>query len=382
MSTTIGASASLLLNYTRSGQAVLDAQPSLAQLLSEDATTGSQLPASATVALSDEAKAYLARTSAATAADSGMTLATRAANARQWFDQQYQALGISSALIDGKVAVDLSGQGRATLSAVASNAQGLFSRDESAAAATALQSRFDTAISPHVVIARHTGNYAALYDAALKYADEAGSDERATVAWQDQKQALLDGAAAARKTPGKAPDTGSANDPVKALLGKTTPSGSLTPQMTIAAVAANARLLLDDQANSAQDKGTELVFDASRKDGQQVDFAKFDNRSLAAVALNQGAAFSPGEVRAAKAELDQRNRASVLDTLKATSGSSDGTSASLALVNRYAAMSTEEKAALGISDDFTKQLVQTYQSIQATQGRLGGNSSLGLVGYL
>lgn len=124
MSTTIGASASLLLNYTRSGQAVLDAQPSLAQLLSEDATTGSQLPASATVALSDEAKAYLARTSASTTTDSGATLASRAGNARQWFDQQYQSLGISSALIGGKVAVDLTGQSRATLSAVASNAQG------------------------------------------------------------------------------------------------------------------------------------------------------------------------------------------------------------------------------------------------------------------
>jgi hypothetical protein len=382
MSTTIGASASLLLNYTRSSQAVLDAQPSLAQLLSEDATTGSQLPASATVALSDEAKAYLARTSAATAADSGTTLATRAANARQWFDQQYQALGISSALIGGKVAVDLTGQSRATLSAVAANAQGLFSKDESAAAATTLQSRFDTALTPYAVVARHTGNYAGLYDAALNYVNAAGPDEQATKAWQDQKQALVDGAAAARANPGKAPETKNAADSVQALLGKASAGGTSTPQTSIAAVAANARALLDAQAASAKDKGTKLVFDDSDKTGQQVDFTAFDNRSLAAITLNQGSAFSAGEIRAAKAELDQRNRASVLDTLKATSGGSDSASASLALVNRYAAMSTEEKAALGVSDRFTSQLVQTYQSIQATQGRLGGNASLGLAGYL
>jgi hypothetical protein len=149
-------------------------------------------------------------------------------------------------MLDGKVAVDLTGQSRATLSAVASNGQGIFSKDESAAATEALQSRFDDAVSPSVVIARHTGDYASLYDAALKYMNEAGTDEQATTAWQDQKQALVSGTAAARKAFGKAPDTGDANDPVQALLSKVTSSGSITSPTDIATVAANARALLDD----------------------------------------------------------------------------------------------------------------------------------------
>lgn len=387
MSSTIGTSAALLQGYTRASQRALDDQPSLAQILAQGEATGSsQLPASATVALSEQAKAYLAstslaNTSSAPSGDAGTASASRATAARQWFDQQYKALGISSAMLDGKVAVDLTGQSRATLSTVASNAQGIFSKDESTAAATALKARFDAALSPSAVIARHTGDYAALYDAALAYANAAGADEQATRAWQDQKQALTDGAAAARKTPGKAPDTGNAADPVKALLGKASAGAATTPQTSIADVAANARALLDAQADGARDKGSTLVFDATHKTGQPVDFTRFDNRSLAAIALNQGAAFSVPEIRAAKAELDQRNRAGVVETLK--SGAGGGASASLALVNRYAAMSVEEKAALGVSDRFTSQLVATYQSIQATQGKLGGaSSSLGLIGYL
>ncbi|HEY2134985.1 MAG TPA: hypothetical protein VGH49_03800, partial [Xanthobacteraceae bacterium] len=77
-----------------------------------------------TVTLSDAAKAYLAANSA-----SSTDPATLAANARAWFDAQYQASGISSAMLNGQVAVDLTGQSRATLSAVASNSQNLFSSD-------------------------------------------------------------------------------------------------------------------------------------------------------------------------------------------------------------------------------------------------------------
>ena len=40
------------------------------------------------------------------------SLTTRA---RAWFDEQYVALGTSSAMLDGQVAVDFSGQTRATL---------------------------------------------------------------------------------------------------------------------------------------------------------------------------------------------------------------------------------------------------------------------------
>jgi hypothetical protein len=381
MSTAIGTGLSSLFSYGRGSSVPAQSSTSLVDILAGESGTASQASSSTTVTLSEAAKAYLAAKAATSAANtpSASELAT---TARAWFDQQYKSLGISSAMLDGKVAVDLTGQSRATLSAVASNSQGIFSKDESAAATQALQSRFDAAVSPSVVIARHTGDYAGLYEAALKYMNEAGTDEQATTAWQDQKQALVDGAAAARNAFGKAPDTGDANDPVQALLSKATSSGSISSATDIATVAANARALLDDQENSAKDKGTELVFDRSRTNGQQVDFSKFDNRSLAVVALNQGASFSSDESRAAKTELDQRYRTSVVNALNPTTNNSSSTNGSFPLLQQYASMSDEEKSALGVTASFTNSLVQSYRTQQSVQNILGGNSSLGLAAYI
>jgi hypothetical protein len=328
--------------------------------------------ASTNVTLSDEAKAYLANL-AESVANAQAPAGTLATNARTWFDQQYKDLGISSAILDGKVAVDLTGQSRATLSAVASNTQSLFSDDETAAASNALQTRFYDAISPQVVIARHTGDYASLYNAAIKYMDAAGPDERATQSWQDQRQALADGLAAAKLSPGKAPDTGDANDPVRALLDIATASGSTASGSSIESAAANARAMLDDQANAAKDNGKELVFNSFQKTGQQADLSQFDNQTLAAVALNQGSSFSGEEIRAAKAELDQRNRANILSAFKQSGDSGAG---SMALLQQYAGMSNEERAALGLTDQVTNRLLQTYRSTQAVQNILSGASSL------
>jgi hypothetical protein len=381
MSIAIGTGLSPLFSYGRGSSTPAGSSPSLANILAGASATSSQASSSTTVTPSDAAKAYLARNVTKSAA-SAPTAAELATSARTWFDQQYKSLGISSAMLDGKVAVDLTGQSRATLSAVASNGQGMFSKDESAAATGALQSRFDDAVSPSVVIARHNGDYASLYEAALKYMNEAGTDEQATTAWQDQKQALVDGAAAAKKAFGKAPDTGDANDPVQALLSKATSSGSITATADIASVAANARALLDDQENSAKDKGTELVFDRSRTNGQQVDFSKFDNRSLAAVALNQGSSFSNDESRAAKTELDQRYRTSILNALSPTTSSSASTNGNFPLLQQYAGMSDEERSALGVTASFTNSLVQSYRTQLSVQNVLGGNSSLGLAAYI
>ncbi|MGH6789953.1 MAG: hypothetical protein ACRECC_09760 [Pseudolabrys sp.] len=274
------------------------------------------------------------------------------------------------------MAVDLTGQSRATLSAVASNTQNLFSQDESAAATQALQSRFDAAIAPQIVIARHTGDYASLYNAALQYMDEAGSGERATASWQDQRQALADGAAAAKVSFGEAPDTGDVNDPVRALLDQASASGSTASDGSVDSIAANARAMLDDQANAAKDDGTQLVFNSSQKTGQQVDFSNFDNQSLAAIVLNQGSSFSPEEIRAAKTELDQRNRTSILSALSQTSTDANGVgSGALAMLQQYTAMSDEEKSALGLTDKFASGLVQNYRTMQSIQNMFSENSS-------
>jgi hypothetical protein len=330
-----------LSSSARSGYSAAATTPGLAQILDEN-ESGSSGSLSTRISLSEEAKAHRARTSAA-AASADIPLSAIAASARTWFDEQYKALGISSAKLDGQVAVDFTDQSRATLSAVASNAQGLFTTDEREAASSALQSRFDGAVSPYVVIARHSGDYAGLYDAALSYMEQAGSDERATSAWKEQRQALVDGVVAARESFGKAPQTGNVNDPVRALLDK--PTGSLASGAGSAAIATRARTLLDDQVNNAKDNGKELVFDADRKSGEQADFSQFDNRTLAAVVLNQGSAFSADEVRAAKTELNQRTRLSLLSALNSASEGSMRTGG-LAVIKQYANMSDEEKQLL------------------------------------
>jgi hypothetical protein len=331
-----------------------------------------------TVTLSDAAKAYLA-------ASSTTDSATLASNAREWFDQQYQALGINSAMLDGQVALDMTSQSRASLAIVTSNTQGLFTKDESAAAAATLQSRFETAMASHVVIARHTGDYAGLYQAASDYLDQAGADERTTATWQNQKQAVLDGLAAARQAFGKAPDTGNANDPVQALLAKSSLNVAPTSATDVASMAANARAMLDAQANKARDAGTELVFDKSRKVGQQVDYSGFDNQSLAVVALNQDSSFSAEESRAAKSALDARNRASILSAFDTSQNGGDSQSASLALLQQYSSMSDAERTVLGYTDAYKNQIIQNYRTISSFQN-IGGSATtssvLGAASYL
>src|SRR5882672_1583410 len=357
-----------------SGSAASDAK---AQAANPD--TSARNSSATSVTLSNEAKAYLEASGT-----SAPSLATVAANARQFFDQQYAALGIPSAVLDGEVALDLTGQDRATLSAVASNAQGLFNQDEIDAATKTLQVRFDDAVAPYVVIARHTGDYAAPYDAALNYLNNAGADERATPAWKDQYQAVLDGSAAAKRAFGKAPDTGNPDDPVRSLLDRTSSAGSQpTAATSTADIASRARSMLDAQANAARDNGMDLTFDRSRKSGQQVDYTDFDNRSLAVVVQNQSGGFSAEETRSAKTELDQRNRASILATLNGSQSGGDARSASLALLNQYAGMSDEEKSVMGYTDAFANRIAQNYRTLTTLQGAAGSNSTtMGLLASL
>ncbi len=366
----IGSYLNSLLSPSQDPNSATPSRPSLAQTLNEDERASSRNALSTTVTLSDAAKAYVARTEAA----ADVPLALIAADARTWFDQQYRDFKISSAMLDGQVAVDLTGQTRAMLSAVASNAQGFFTTDERTAAGIALQSRFDDAMAPHAVIARHSSDYASLYQAASDYLDQAGADERATEIWQDQKQAVVRGLVAAKATPGEAPDTGDRNDPVRALLNAASADESSDPDASTDSVAAKARALVDDQIEAARDDGADLSFRPSRRAGPQVDFSDFDNRMLAVIVLDPKAEFSGAEVRAAKAELDQRTRLSLLSAV--TSGA-DSAGGNLNLLQTYARMSDEEKSVLGVTDEVTSQLVQNYRKIISIQNAMGGGANAG-----
>jgi hypothetical protein len=371
MSISVGPStAAAAAGYAGNAFGAASAAPKSAPPTDSNDTSSSS---STNVTLSDEAKAYLA----AQAADDPPSMATLTTNARAWFDQQYASLGISSAMLDGQVAVDLASQPRATLSLVADNALGQFTTDETTAAAKALQARFDDAMAPHVVIARHTGDYASLYAAASDYLDSAGADEKSTPVWQNQKQAVLEGIAAARANFGKAPVTDNDDDPVRSVLNRTSVQTPAATGSGADALSASARAMLDAQASSARDNGKELVFNSGRT-GQQVDFTKFDNRSLAIVALNADASFSVEEASAAKAELNQRTRSGVLNAFDP--GSGGGLKASTqALLQQYSTMSAEEKKVLGFTDEFANRIMQNYRAMSSLQNSVG--SGAGLTAY-
>ena len=367
--TTIAGYSSVLTGNAGSAYGVTSPATSSAKKTEADQ---SSTAAADSVTLSEAAKAYLAATP--------VDAETLAKNARGWLDQQYKDSGISSALIDGKVAVDFTSQSRATLSAIAANSQSLFSKDETVAAAKALSDRFDTAMTPHVVIARHLGDYASLYQAADKYLEQADADERATPLWQSQKQAVSDGLALAKTATYKAPET-SANDPVAALLTKTSEAIAAADDDAANTAVTRARKMLDAQANAARDAGTDLVFDPNRKYGKQADFSKFDNQALAVVTLNADGSFSTEESRAAKKALDQRNREGILAAFNSKTGT-DVQSQSLALLSHYSSMSSAEKAAMGYTDAMQTRLIANYRTASMFSGSgflgasSGGSSSL------
>ncbi len=378
MAIAVGPGAAAAAGYAGNAYGAASAASKPAPATDSTDTSASSSSSSTNVTLSDEAKAYLA---AQAAADPPST-ATLTTNARAWFDQQYKALGISSAMLDGQVAVDLSGQSRATLSVVADNALGQFTKDEATAAAKALQGRFDNALTSHVVIARHTGDYASLYAAASDYLDQADANEKATTTWHDQKQAVLEGIAAAKGNFGKAPVTNNDDDPVRSLLDRTsvqTPVGAGSDPATLSG---NARAMLDAQASKAKDNGVELVFNKGRT-GQQVDFSDFDNRTLAIMTLNADASFSAEEASAAKTELSQRTRSGLLNAFDPGTGGGPQASA-VALLQQYSTMSPEERKVLGFTDDFANKVMQNYRTMASIQNSLGSGSSSGggLAAYL
>jgi hypothetical protein len=327
----------------------------------------------ATVSLSDEAKAFLAATG---------TTATPALppgqSARAWLDEQYKKLGITSPTPEGKPALDLAALKREELAAVVANTDKKFSEAEQTASATELDKRFATAMTAHIAIARSTGNYAGLYQAAADYLDQAGADERASETWKDDKKGVTDGLAAAKATKGSAPDTDPAKDPIRAMLDRRT-AAATSAGASAETVAKNARAMLDDQANHASDAGTRLVFD-KRQDGQMVDFTPFSNRALASIALNKDDTFTSEEANAAKTALNERTRATMLGVLNPSSGSANGGDINLGLIRTYENMSAEEKAVLGVTDAVTDRLIQNFQTLQSLQSAFagGGNGMFGL----
>lgn len=254
---------------------------------------------------------------------------------------------------------DLSKLDRRQLFAITSNAQGIFTADEQAAARTEQQSRLDAALAGPLAVARVTDDIEGLYAAALTFLDGASTEEKATPAWTTQRAALLDAQKQLAANPDKTPNVD--GDIVADYVQRMTSGDDTTALRDFSAVAADARAALDAQYAAAKAAGKSLGFGTlADKNSVPVDFSQFDSRSLSAVALNQDGKFSTLEVFAAKQAIAQRSSKTILAGLN--SAASDPATFAKNLISAYASMSPEERRAAGWSDQLYSAAVASYNT--------------------
>lgn len=349
--TSIGTSTSS--SYASTYAQILANAQARSQAASTGATGGSTTPDAATsVTLSDAARAALA----------GKDLATVIADTRSKLDALLAKAQATSPLADGKLTLDLTSLDRRELWAMAGNSGQGFSVDEQKAAQIELTNRFDQSLAGATSVGRVTGKLDQLYAAALAFYDAAGPEERATAGYADARKAIEQMVAALKTDPATLPGR-FANDPVNDYMQRLA-AGETGELRDIAAVGADARATLDAQyaAGSAR-----------------ADLAEFDSRSLAAIAINAGGDFSANEVRVAKSEMRSRTGAAVLAALKQSDATNPAAFAQN-VISLYGAMSSEERAAAGWSDNLYAAAVASYQSASKMTSLLGATTGLSLWG--
>jgi hypothetical protein len=289
---------------------------------------------SVNVTLSAEAQAALA------AQTDNRTIDAVVANAHTALDKLLGDAKATSALKDGKATIDMSGLDRRSLYAIASNKGGGFSIEEQVVATLQMKATRDASLSASASAMRVTGDYAGLYKAALANLEAAGPEEKGMAQWTKDKAALTEGLKQATDKPGVQP-TGIDGDPVAAYLKETGGVVANPRTRDINGVASDVRTVLDKQYATATGDGM-----ATDDSSGTIDFSKFDDRSLAAVALNKGGQFSDHEIAQAAEEVRSRNRDSVSNAYKSTQGS-DTSAFGKSLITQYTAMSDEERQAAG-----------------------------------
>lgn len=343
--TTISATSS----YSSSYASVLASTQSQAKTTAAAASSYSSSQSGATnITLSEAAKAAL------TIKD----FATVITEARATMDQLLSGAGLTTPLDEnGKPAVDLSKVDRRELYAMSINAGQSFTADEQKAAQAELQSRFDQALAGPTAVGRVTGKVDGLYAAALDYFDAMGPEEKASTGYADARKAIVQMIARLKTDPGTLPGTFS-NDPINDYMERLAAgeTGELRP---IADVGSDARTTLDAQYAAGS---------------TSANFKDFDSRSLAAVALNTNSAFSETETRAARSEMRNRTGAAVLAALNSSDATTNPAGFSQNVISLYGAMSTEERAAAGWSENLYAAAVASYQSSSKLASMLGSTT--------
>lgn len=267
------------------------------------------------------------------------TLETVIADARAQITAQLKAAKTASALKDGDATIDLSGMDRRTLFAVASDKGGQFPLDQQVVAALAMKGQHDAALAGPAAQARLTGDYASLYQTGLDQLDAAGPEEKASAAWSQERDALVEGRKQAIARPGLAP-AGIAHDSIAAYMAETGSAVAGAKTRDFGKVATDVRAALDKQYSIAFAPGA-----AKDSTSGEIDFRRFDDRSLSAIALNRDEQFSTHEITQAKAEIRDRDSAAIKASYQSTS--EDESDFGKAMITRYAGMTAEEREASG-----------------------------------
>lgn len=297
---------------------------------------------------------------AAKAAMAAKDFTTVIADARATMDKLLLDAKKTTPLKDGKLDVDMSKIDRRDLYAISSNGEQKFTPDEQKAAQIELQRRFDQALAGPTSVGRVTGKIDGLYTAALAFLDLAGTEEKASVAYVDARKAVEAMIAKLKTDPGTLPGA-VPNDPVNDYM-KRLADGETEGPRAIGDVGSDARATLDAQYKAG---------------GTVPNYKDFDSRSLSSVALNTGNDFSDAEVRAAKNEMRSRTGAAVLAALKSSDAATNPAGFSENIISLYGAMSTEERAAAGWSDNLYSAAVSSYQTASKLASMLSQASSSG-----
>lgn len=268
------------------------------------------------------------------------TLETVVSEAKAQITARLKGAGTKEALKGGDATIDLTGLDRRTLYAVASNQGGAFPLDQQIVATLALKRQADQALAGPAAQARLTGDYASLYQTALDRLDAASPEEKTTAAWTREREALVEGRRQAIARPGLAP-AGVEGDSVAAYMKDTGSAVAGAKTREFGKVAADVRTALDKQYELAIAPGM-----AKDPDGGEIDFRRFDDRSLSAIALNKDQQFSAHEIAQAKAEIRTRDSAAIKAGYQA-SGEESAAGFGMAMITRYAGMTAEERDAAG-----------------------------------
>lgn len=350
--TTIGTSP-YVTGYASAGVAANKTTTTTPADTSAQAKAANNATAAVNVTLSAEAQAAL-KAQTDTRTTEGVV-----AEARSAIDALLKAAKAPSALKDGKATIDLADLDRRELYAVASNRGGKFPIEEQVVATLELKSRQADALAGPAASARITGDYAALYQTALDRLDAAGPEEKATGQWAKDRAAVVEGRKQAIAKPGVAP-ADIEGDPVAAYLKEVGGVVANPRTRDFGKVANDVRAVLDKQYATAT--GADA---ATGPDSGEIDFSKFDDRSLAAVSLNRDGQFSDHEIRQAVDEIRTRDHASVMASYKDSDGA-DASSFGKSLITRYAAMTSEEREASG----WTPELYDKMVAMQNTRDKL------------